>query len=186
MLGNTGNTPLFWWKIWFLPTPTSPAALGGKTWINMEHQNTFGIPSTVLSTLLDFNIFQPNTVTSICNSLGSRLPQNLKYSYPTCLAQGFKFAGLHQPGSGPRIGHVSDNWVHPLRREDKAPEPPLAPWHAKNFRNKHLLRHSKLNLGWRLNVQNWPSGSMAILRWSNQPLKIEPVRKPVHVDSEKI
>ena len=124
---------------------------------------------------------------NICNSLGSRLPQNLKYSYPTCLAQGFKFAGLHQPGSGPRTGDVSDNWVHPLRREDKAPEPPLAPWHAKNFRNKHWLSHSKLNLRWRLNVQNWPSGKLAILRWSNQPLKIEPVRKPVHVDSaEKI
>jgi hypothetical protein len=54
------NTPIV-----LLKKMISPNSYKSAWRQNMEHQNTFGIPSTVLSTLLDFNIFQSNTVTSV-------------------------------------------------------------------------------------------------------------------------
>lgn len=43
----------------------------------------------------------------------------------TCCATGRDSRAVVPEEVSTTIGHVSDNWVHPLRREDKAPEPPL-------------------------------------------------------------
>lgn len=43
----------------------------------------------------------------------------------TCCATGRDGRAVVPEEVSTMTGDVSDNWVHPLRREDKAPEPPL-------------------------------------------------------------